>query len=318
MALSDLAVFSEYAYDTMTEVLAQQVELFNGASRGTIALSTQANQGDYSDTAFWGRVNGLVRRRNPYGAGAVAEKNMLHLTDTTVKVAAGTPPVRLDKAKMRWIQQNPEVEGAALGIQLAKDMVADMLNTGVMGARVALGQVAAVVHDGTAGTMNPRVLNRGAGLFGDASEGIAAWIMHSTPLNDFHDNALTNGERLFTYGTVNVISDISGRVFVITDSPSLRTAGTPDTFHTLGLVAGGVSVEQNNDFDENMETVNGDENIKRTYQAEWSYNLGVKGFAWDKTNGGKAPNDAALGTATNWDRYATSDKDLAGVLVNTQ
>jgi hypothetical protein len=66
---------------------------------------------------------------------------------------------------------------------------------------------------------------------------------------------------------------------------------------------------------ERIQTANGDENIQRSIQSEWTYNLGIKGAAWDKTNGGKSPNDAALATAANWDRYATDFKDTAGVLI---
>lgn len=318
MALSDLAVFSKYTYSAMTEVIAQQIELFNTASRNTMVLSAQAHQGDYSDTAFWGKVSGLVRRRNAYGSGAVSEKTMQHLTDTMVKVAGGTHPVRLDPGQFRWIQLNPEEAGAALGQQLARDMLADMLNTGLMGGYAALSQVSAVIHDGTAGTMTASLLNTGLGKFGDRRSDVAAWFMHSKPVTDFYGNAINNAERLFNYGTVNVVTDPFGNLFIVTDSPALLTSGTPDTYHSLGLVGGAITVDQNNDFDDNYETKNGGENIIRTYQAEWSYNLGVKGLAWDKTNGGKSPTDAALATATNWDRYATSDKDLAGVIVDTQ
>lgn len=319
MALSDLSVFSEYTYSAMTEVIAQQIELFNTASRNTMVLSTQAaHQGDYSDTAFWKKVSGLVRRRNAYGSGAVSEKTMAHLTDTMVKVAGGTPPVRLDPGQFRWIQLNPEEAGAALGQQLAQDMLADMLNTGLMATYAALSQVSALIHDGTAGTITPGALNTGLGKFGDRRNDVQAWFMHSKPVTDFYGNAITNANNLFTYGTVNVVSDPFGNLFVVTDSSALLTTGTPDTYHSLGLVPGACTVDQNNDFDDNYETKNGDENIVRTYQAEWSYNLGVKGFAWDKTNGGVSPTDAALATATNWDQYATSNKDLAGVIVNTQ
>ncbi len=321
MALSDLSVFSEYTYDAMTEVIAQQIELFNAASRNTIVLSTQAHQGDYSDRAFWKKISGLVRRRNAYGSGAVTAKTLQHLTDTMVKVGGGTAPVNLDPGQFRWIQMNPEEAGAALGQQLAKDMLADMLNTGITSTRAALSQVSTVLYNATALSPNTLIANHllgGAGLFGDMMNEIQAWIVHSKPMTDFYGAALTNTAQLFTYGTVNVLSDPFGRIFVVTDASGLVTVGSPNTYHTLGLVPGAISVDQNDDFDDNYETSNGDENIKRTYQAEWSYNLGIKGFAWDKTNGGKSPTDAALATATNWDRYATSDKDLAGVLVNTR
>lgn len=324
MALSDLAVYSEYAYSAFSETLRQQVDLFNAATGGAIMLQSAAHQGDFSDVAFFAKVTGgLVRRRNAYGSGTVAEKVLKHLVDTSVKVAAGTPPVRLDPGQFRWIQQNPEVAGAAMGQQLAVDTMADMLNVGLGSVYSALSQVPDVVYDATANTDAAdklptwNNLNNGQAKFGDQSSQIAAWIMHSTPMHKLYGSNLTNGERLFTYGTVNVVRDPFGKLLVMTDSPNLFAAGTPNVYHILGLVPGGVLIGQNNDFDANEETKNGDENIIRTYQAEWSYNIGVKGFAWDKANGGKSPTDAALFTSTNWDKYATSHKDLAGVVVKT-
>lgn len=321
MALSDLAVYSEYAYSAFSETLRQQVDLFNAATGGAIMLQSAAHQGDFSDVAFFAKVTGgLVRRRNAYGSGTVAEKVLKHLVDTSVKVAAGTPPVRLDPGQFRWIQQNPEVAGAAMGQQLAVDTMADMLNVGLGSVYSALSQVSAVVYDATGNTAPDdgptwNNLNNGQAKFGDQSSQIVAWIMHSTPMHKLYGNNLNNSERLFTYGTVNVVRDPFGKLLVMTDSPNLFEAGTPNVYHILGLVPGAVMIGQNNDFDANEETKNGDENIIRTYQAEWSYNVGVKGFAWDKANGGKSPTDAALFTSTNWDKYATSEKDLAGVVV---
>lgn len=320
MALSDLAVFSEYAYSTMTEMQDQQIGLFNGATRGGLVLQSGNHQGDYSDEAMWAKISGLVRRRNAYGSGAVAEKVLEHLTETSVKVAAGTPPVRIDPGMMKWIQRSPEEAGVVVGKQMAEDSIADMLNAAVMCYAAAVGQVANVVynHSGT-GTMSLIALNKGAAKFGDRAGALVAWVMHSKSAFDIYGEALTNATRLFVFGNVRVIEDGFGRPLVVTDSPNLiNTTPTPDVYMALGLTPGAVLVSQNGDFTDNVETKNGDENIIRTYQAEWSYNVGIQGFAWDKTNGGKSPANAALGTATNWDRYATSDKDLAGVLVKAQ
>lgn len=320
MALSDLAVFSEYTYDTMTEVLAQQIDLFNAASRGTIQLRSSNHQGDYSDETFFAKVSGLVRRRNAYGSGAVTPKTLQMLVDTMVKVAAGTPPVNIPPSQFKWIQMNPEEAGVVIGKQLAVDAMADMLNTGLMATRAALSGQSAIIYDGTGDTpdtLTPAMLNKGSAKFGDRSGDIAAWVLHSTPMHDFYGNAIANAAQLFTYGTINVVGDPFGRVFVVTDSPALITAGSPNIFYNLGLTVGAVSVDQNNDFTDNMDTTNGDENIQRSYQAEWSYNVGVKGFTWDKSNGGHSPTDSALATASNWDKIVTSNKDLAGVLVQS-
>ena len=319
MGLSDFEVFTEFTYTAATEILRQQIDLFNAATGGAIILRSAANVGDYTDSAFYAKIADLVRRRNVYGNGDVAEKELAMLTETSVKVAAGTPPVRMDPAWWTWIQRNPEEAGVIYGKQLAVDMMADMLNTAIMAGVAALSNVAAVIADQSAGTADFGDLLAGARLFGDQSQAIRTWITHSKVMFDIWGVALANNASLFTFGTVNVRQDGFGRPIVITDSPSLVNATpSPDQYRTIGLVAGGILVEQNNDFDQNVDTSNGHENIRRTIQSEWTYNLSVKGFAWDKTSGGHSPTDGAIASAANWDKIVTSNKDLAGVMVVTQ
>jgi hypothetical protein len=90
MALSDLAVFQEYAQTTMTETQDQAIDKFNAATRGGIILVSRAHEGDFSTTSIWAKLSGLVRRRNAYGSGAVSPLTMSQLLNTSVKVAAGT------------------------------------------------------------------------------------------------------------------------------------------------------------------------------------------------------------------------------------
>jgi hypothetical protein len=187
-----------------------------------------------------------------------------------------------------------------------------------MALYAALSQITALVHDATGlspDTMTPLNLNGAAAKFGDRSGELVAWITHSTPMHSFYGTAIGNSTVLFTYGTINVVADPFGRIFVVTDSAALHNSATPDVFHVLGLTPGAVQIDQNGDFDDNYQTINGDENIQRTYQAEWTYQLGVKGFAWDKAHGGASPNDAAIAVSTNWDKCVTENKDLAGVIL---
>jgi hypothetical protein len=319
MGLSDFQVFNEFTYTAATEVLRQQVDLFNEATNGAIVLRAANNTGDFTDSTFYALIADLIRKRNVYGSGAVAEKELEMLLATTVKVAGGTPPVRMDPAWFSWINRDQEEAGAVYGRQLAVAMMTDMLNTAIASVTAALSGVAAIQHDGSSGTADFDDFLTGASKFGDASSQISAWIVHSHVMFSVYGAALANTSGLFTFGNINVRQDGFGRVFVVTDSPSLVNATpNPDQYYTLGLVPGAAVVEQNDDFLQNIEWSNGFENIKRTIQSEWSYNLGVKGFAWDKTSGGHSPNDAALGSTANWDRITTSHKDLAGVLVITQ
>ncbi len=323
MALSDLEVFQEYAYSTFTETQDQQIDKFNDATRGGIVLTSAAHQGDFSTTAIWAKIQGLVRRRNSYGSGAQGLKKLDMLVNTSVKVAAGTPPIEINPGMMKWIQKSPEEAGVVIGKQMAEDSMADMLNTGILIYRAGVGNVAALNADRTADSgASLAGLLAGASKFGDRSQDIVCWLMHSKSAFDIYGEALANSNRLFVFGNIQVVTDGFGRPIVVTDSPMLMlddgvSAGV-DAYFQLGLSAGAIVVEQGNEFTDNIETKNGDENILRTYQAEWVYQLGLKGFTWDTATGGKSPNDAALGTAANWDRVSTSHKDLAGVMVKTK
>lgn len=337
MALLDnLLVFSEWAQTTRTEVLRQQIGLFNEASNGAIVLRPKANEGDFSDETYWKEIANLARRRNIQGSATLTPVELAQLSDTAVKIAAGSFPVNLPPAMFTWIGKNPEEGGAVVGKQLAEASLQDMLNTGLIAARAALGSIAGVYYDGAAGNLTLNALNRGAQKRGDRAGDIAVWIGHSKPMHDLYDAALTNANNLFSFGTVNIVQDGFGRRYIMSDSPSLYVAGgiddgdgssgdgdaggsTPiDAYYTLGLVPGAILVEDNGDFTDNWDTRNGGENIARTYQAEWTYNLGLKGFAWDKTNGGRSPSNAALSTATNWDRTTAENKNLGGVLVRSR
>ena len=63
-----------------------------------------------------------------------------------------------------------------------------------------------------------------------------------------------------------------------------------------------------------LERVGGGEQITRRFQAEYAYNLEMKGFTWDIANGAANPTDSALGTSSNWDQTAASIKDTAAVM----
>lgn len=314
MAIANMQVFDEYLQTSLTETLDQQIDKFNAATNGGIVLSSAAHEGDFTNEARYKKIANLVRRRNMYGSGAVAGTSLEQLLDSSVKVAAGTPPIEIDPAQFRWLQKSPDEAGVVIGEQLAGDMLQDMLNIGLASYVAASTAEAEVFTDGTGSTCDLAKLNSASSKFGDASQSLSAWVMHSKVLFDIYGTALANSERLFQFGNVQVVQDGFGRPLVITDSPSLVNGAV---YQVAGLTGGAIVVERNNDFDQMIVNSVGDENLGRQMQSEWSYNLGLKGFTWDQAAGGKSPNDAALTTATNWDRHTTSHKDLGGVLLTT-
>lgn len=345
MALKDLDVFARHVYLTMTEMQDQAIDKFNGATSGGLILTAgSGNRGDYDAEIIWAKIQGLVRRRNAYGSGAQTKKKLTQLVANSIKIAAGTPPVEIDPGMLKWIKKSPEEAGAVIGKQMAEDRVADMLNTAITAYIAAVGSAAGasqafklikdISTDESSGAVTPTIANQAsfqallqtARLFGDRAAALKVWLMHSNCLFDIHGNNLANKERLFTFGGVNVWDDGFGRTLVVTDSPSLvqtATGGKHDKYYILGLAAGAAIVETNSDeYTDNIDTRNEDENITRTYQAEWTYNVSVQGYKFDTTKLGSAmsssptsPTDAIIGASGNWSPYATSHKDTAGVIL---
>ena len=311
----DLSVFNKQVYAAVTETVDQHVDLFNEASGGAITLTPSLdNSGDYSVVASFKRIGGLVRRRNVYnGADDVTPARLTQHENRSVKIAAGTPPIEFEQAQYDWLCQNPASAALIIGEQLAKALMADIINTAVAGAKAALSGVSALTHT-TSSALTFGDLVKGAGKFGDRQGDLVAWVAHSKAMTDLYSSAVANAERLFVYGSVQVVRDPFGRVLIMTDSDALFDSGS-NQYYTIGLAAGGIMVEQNGDFRANLQSVNGKENIQNSYQAEWSYNLGLRGFSWNTASGGAAPSNAAVATTANWTKTASGDKDTAGVLV---
>jgi hypothetical protein len=64
-----------------------------------------------------------------------------------------------------------------------------------------------------------------------------------------------------------------------------------------------------------METSNGNKRIETTWQADYTFGVKLKGYAWDVANGGASPTDAELFTGTNWDKAVAENKHTLGTLL---
>lgn len=322
MAYSDIAKFNEQTYTVMTEVLDQQTTNLVTATGGAIKLSTGLKKGDYDEKAMFGLITDLVANRDPSSTSANSTTSLTQIIERSVKRGAKTKTVGLTPETFRWIAMDSAVAAATIGQQLAVASFNDMVNISLLTCRAALAGVADLIYDGTAASFDAKYFVKGARKFGDRSSAIVSWIMHSSVAHDFMESNVTNGAQLFQYGTLNVKQDPTGRVIVMTDSPYLVTedgvSSGVDKYFTLGLVPGAIMVNQNNDFDAVITEDSSQVNIQRNYLANWSHNFGVKGFSWDATNGGAHPSDSALGTSTNWDKFVSSTKDCAGVLVTSR
>ena len=183
----------------------------------------------------------------------------------------------------------------------------------------AIGNQAGAVNDvsATAG-VNYSTINGAHAKFGDASARIVAQVMTGAMYHKLIGQNLTNATQLFNSQSVNIV-DILGRPVIVTDAPALYSAAvtspaTPAKQRVLSLADSAAIVHDGSDVVTSVQTSNGKERIETTFQADYSFGLGLKGYAWDTANGGKSPTNAELATGSNWDKFATSVKSTAGVI----
>ena len=317
MSLTQMQVFNDYIMKATIETLDQYLVAFNAASRGAIVLSPDGFTGDFLQESFFQTLAAAQRRVDRYAANAAAPiTDLAELKNSSVKVAGGFGPVRYEPSQMTWLER-PTAQGVEVASRaFAEILLKDQLNTAIAALVAAITAQSAAVNDVSA-TMgiSQAALNNTHAKFGDASQNLVTQVMQGTTYHKLIGQALTNSEQLFHAGNVRVI-DILGKVSVVTDAPALMQAGvdpTPNKEIILSLVQGAALVHDGRDLISNVQTSNGKERIETTLQVDYTFGVGLKGYTWDQTAGGKSPTDAELATGTNWDKTATSIKHTAGV-----
>jgi len=316
MALTNMQVYNDEIVGNTIELLGQKIDMFNAASGGSVLLNAATFRGDFSKESFFNQIASAQRRVDRYAANTTQASTALTQGEMVgVKVAGGFGPVIFEPAQMTYLQQNPGAAITAIASGFADALLADQLNTAVGCAVAAVEGQAALVNDvsGSAGVTQGG-LNNSHRKFGDMSSILSADIMTGDVYHRLVAEAITNGNRLFLSTNVQVV-DILGKLVVISDIPALYEAGTPNKDKVLSVTSGGIIVDNSSDIVSNMETSNGNKRIETTWQADYTFGVKLKGYAWDVANGGASPTDAELFTGTNWDKAVAENKHTLGTLL---
>ena len=316
MALGDFQSFNDFAYNSFVTTYQQQVMLFNDATNNAIQLRVMGFSGDYKSKSQFENLASLVGNRNAASTAVATEHALAELLQVEVKVGLGTPNISYTNTAFDYTQRDPALAGTAFGEAIAEGAMAYHLNS-VLAAAVASITDSDVTYDGTAGVASLESLNLGAGKFGDRQAALVAWVMHSKSITDIYAGSLANSNQLFEFGNVRVTQDGFGRPLIMTDSDALHfdNAGT-ENYHQLGLVSGGLAVEDQGDMRVYNVTDLSEANAKQLMKVESTFGIGIKGYTWN-TDVTK-PNDAAIALPANWSRVANlGHKDTAGVKVTT-
>jgi hypothetical protein len=264
--------------------LVQNSAAFNAASQGAIRLVPTRRMGDFAQSSFFKNVANLIERRAVTGSPDnpdVTSKTLPADEFISVKLNRRIGPVdaTLDAFKKLGREPNMEVVSFGLGEQVAKAQQLEWLNDGLTAV------VAGIANQGSL-TITRLVKSQiAANIDGVSNFNVA----RATPI------------------TLN-------RPVLVTDSADLVNGSI---YTTLGLTEDAVVIEESETPYIHNEIISGKENLVVRLQGEYAYNLGLRGLAWDITNGGINPDNGALGTGTNWDSVMDDVKDLPGVAIQS-
>lgn len=335
--MEKLNLFLQYMHTVMHERMGYLLNMFNAASGGTILIRmTRAPKmaGGIEQSDFFGITPNLFRRRNPAGDEKLELKDIVNKMKNSIRLAFTSELWNLSKNTWHWIGRNPELAGAQFGKDAADQKIEEYLVRMFGVLRATVGSNEKTVLDVTKRTDENKFVNlvtlaNTASQFGDAQSKIRAWIMPTNARTELLVNALENKTRLFTVGTVNIHQDAEGRRIITSDDPNLQTFNEDGTIDhwVYGLTPAAVIIQELDDYDELYDEQGGGENIKRTYQVNWSVNFSINGYKYDETqltdshdDKGKfaSASDAAINAAENWSPVYTSHKETAGVALRAR
>lgn len=327
---TDVQVYEEQFQGGFIETIYQNVQAFNEASLGALAMRTEDLLGHYEQEAFWDDVSSISRRDSSAGSGTTVTPTKLTQDEFVgVKLDRRNGPYETNLDAFTKIGENPgPTFSRIIGVQTAEAVPQEQLNRALAALEAKLDATSGLEHDRTGGTMRHQDLIDGLSQRGDQAGEVVLWVMHSKPYYDLVKDEATSSNSIFSSeifasqvfeGTPASVN----RPVLVTDSSSLKetdgvSSGT-DKYSTLGLTQEAAEIVMSQPPVAVLDgPQTGSENLYFEWQAEYSYNLRLKGCKWDTTNGGKNPTNAAVATATNWDDAVSDDKGLPGVIVTSQ
>ena len=313
MALNVTEVFENTVYGVGTELLKENVELFNGNSSGAIVLSERSIVGDFSQTMNLVLGQDLIKARNPYANNSLTSKGFSRVKDNAVKMALGLNPVEWTYSEFNWVKQNPELAGVQIARAMAQQTTKYM-------AEVAVGAIATCLNtNANVKTTIPSTaklshldLIKAVRPMGDQFDSVELFVMHSTQYFDLVETTFKNAERLFDFGGITIMRNALGQRFLITDNKALTST---QANYTLGLKKGAVFVGYNEDFVGKLTSVTGKENLGEIYQAEWTSTLKVANYRYKTSDTMNGLSYSAITAASNWERISNNVKDESGVII---
>jgi len=336
--IGDVKIYEEQFQGGFIETVQQNIDAFNAASAGGLVLRARELLGRFEQEAFWQEVVAAkIERRNPASesSSTVTPAKLTQGEFVGVKLDRRNGPFEVNIDAFRKIGETAaaatpggNIPGAALfsrviGQQTAAALPREQLNTAVKALVGKLTTVSALYEDQTAAdSITTSHLARALARFGDASGDIGIWVMHSQAYWQLVQDQIE--QAVYRADGVRIVQGVPvtlGRPVLVTDDPGLVKAdgtapGVP-SYYTLGLAPGAAVLDISAAPIAVMEgPITGSDNLYLRWQAEYSYNLRLRGTRWNISSGAN-PDATAVGTGGNWVTEVQDTKLLPGVVLET-
>lgn len=303
----NVIIYNELAQTAYLERIQDNLNVFNKASNGCILLRDENIQGDFRKQSFY-KIGGSIEHRDVNGTGAVTNKAIAMGEMVGVKIPFKYGPYAITEEAMKRRARSVEEFSMLVGQDYADALIDGYFKFATAGAIAAIGANAAMNATASISADHKKVLTKGMRKFGDKFGRIGLWVMDSAVYFDLIDDAITNkvfeSEDQIIYGGTPATM---GKPVLVTDKAKANTI--------LGLQPGAITLTNSQLPGFRAYDINSEENLGIGIRAEGTFNLDLLGYSYKETAGAN-PNLATIGTGGNWEKYATSDKNTAGVLIN--
>jgi hypothetical protein len=327
-ASGDVKIYHPQMVGAFVETIQQNVDAFNAASAGALVVRNNIMKGQYEYEAFFQEVSN-ISRRNPASesSSTVASTKLTHEEFIGVKLNRRNGPYEWNISAAHLAGFDPQRFSVVVGEQTAVATPQEMLDRMLGALEAKLDNTAALKVDRTGGDIRLQDIVDGLQKLGDAAGRIRLIVMHSKPFYDLLKSQVTSAESVYAsdvwggqvYGGTPATL---GRPVLVTDSASLVdfasvSTGSPN-YSTLLLTADAAEVDISEPPLAVAEgPITGSDNLFIRWQAEYSYNLKVKGCRYN-TSTGVNPTDANVATASNWVTAVGSNKLLPGAIIESK
>lgn len=306
---SDLIIYNDLAQTAYLERLQEVLEVFNGASNGTMILDNELIEGDLRKRAFY-KIGGALEHRNVNSTTAVVAKKIGAGEMVGVKTPWKYGPYETTEEAFKRRARSPEEFSYLLGQDIADAEISYFIQAGFASLKGAISGNAAMVSAGkTIAADGKKALTAGMRKFGDRFERIGMFAMDSSTYFDIIDEAITN--KVYEEAGFVIYGGSPG-----TMGKPVLVSDTVPASNIFGLQAGALKITESQAPGMRSYNVDSQENLAIGFRAEGTFNVDVLGYSWKDGTAGINPTLAALGTAANWSKYATSNKSTAGVLID--